>query len=244
MFCIFAVIVCYIGQGKMDTGDWCFKDGFFSFQDLSKLYRSNPHFQGRVLSIITDCSYSGHWVRQCMELMDGEGISPCGHSAREKGILIKVLASCQPTEIPKKLSFSVYSTKNEKNSGLLSFPTHYKGAQIPDKQRPSGIDFTYITCKRSIDSPCALSKGYSWRKWQEALRMQLFSTVENGKPMWYYLLLTEEEDKVREFKEKTEAGKCSVKLSEYGHVLMKGIGERPNNEARDYIHKKYLPVYT
>ncbi len=232
-----------MGQGKLDSGDWCFKDGFLSFHDIYKLYKSNSHFRGRVLSIISDCSYSGHWVQECMEAMDGEEIGPCGHTAKIKSILIKVLASCQSNEIPQKLSLSVLGARNEKNSGRLSFSTQYKGAEIRPKQHSSGIDCTLITCKHNINNPCGLAEGYTWRKWQEAKRVQLFTTIESGKPMWYYLLLTEDEDKVRELTEKMKGGQFSVRLSEYGRVLLRGSGIKPSNQAKDLLYKEYSPVY-
>ena len=238
------VAVYYIGHGKRDSGDWCFSDGFFTFQDLTKLYTSTPNMHGRVLSVITDCSYSGHWVRQCMDFMDNEKISPCGHSARERGVLIKVLASCQPSEVPKKLTFSVHSVNNEKNHGFLSFSaTRYKGVRIGDKQHSSGIDFTTITCSTSLLDSCNLTEGYSWKRWQEAQRIQLVSSVEQGQLMWYYVLLSTDEGKQAELKRKMASGKCCVRVTDYGRVLMKGLGDRPSNEARDSIEREYLPVY-
>ena len=85
----------------MGTGDWCFEDGFITFRDIAQLYlRASHNFKGRVLTIVSDCSYSGFWVRDCMEFLDELGVQPCGHKAREKGILIKVCASCKSNEVP------------------------------------------------------------------------------------------------------------------------------------------------
>ena len=101
----FIVIVYYIGSGRRGTGDWCFEDGFITFRDIAQLYLS--HLQHRVLTIVSDCSYSGCWVRNCMEFLDEQGVQPCGHKAKEKGVLIKVYASCGPTQIPTQHQFSV-----------------------------------------------------------------------------------------------------------------------------------------
>ena len=86
----FSVELRYIGAGKRNTGDWCFEDGFITFRDLTHLYLQLLH--GRVLSIVTDCSHSGCWVKQCMTFLDEQGVGPCGHSARDKGVLIKVIS--------------------------------------------------------------------------------------------------------------------------------------------------------
>ena len=58
-----------------------------------QLYLQNAYFKGRVLTISTDCSYSGCWVKEAMTFMDDQGVGPCGHAAKEKGILVKVYAS-------------------------------------------------------------------------------------------------------------------------------------------------------
>ena len=91
--------------GKKGTGDWCFSDGFISFREIMELYMSNQHFKGKVLTIISDCSYSGSWVKEGMAFMDEQGVGPCGHVAKEKGILVKVFASCLANEIPAELAF-------------------------------------------------------------------------------------------------------------------------------------------
>ena len=83
-------MLCYIGPGKEGTGDWCFSDGFISFNEIMGLYMINQYFRGKALTIISDCSYSGSWVRKAMAFMDEQGVGPCGHVAREKRILVKV----------------------------------------------------------------------------------------------------------------------------------------------------------
>ena len=72
------------------------------------LYMSCNSFQGKVLTIVSDCSYSGSWVREAMAFLDEQGVGPCGHVAKEKGILIKVYTSCLVDEVPAELAFSTY----------------------------------------------------------------------------------------------------------------------------------------
>ena len=240
---LYAVAVYYIGHGRRGTGDWCFSDGCITFQDLANLYLNNKHFCGRVLTIISDCSYSGRWVSSCMEFMDEQGVRPCGHSARERGILIKVLASCQSTEVPTRLSFSVHSARNEKNTGLLSFKTHFKGNEICARQHPSGVDFTQVLCKGKIWEPCSLTLGYTWKKWYEGQRVNLITTIEKGRPVWYYILLADNEEKMAEFRAKLLSGNASVRIADYGLLLKRGWGENPTNDIKDLFEKEYFPVY-
>ena len=61
----FPVILRYIGPGRRATGDWCFCDGYISFRDIADLY--TQHFTGRVLTIASDCSYSGKLVESGKE---------------------------------------------------------------------------------------------------------------------------------------------------------------------------------
>ena len=52
------------------------------------------HFRGHVLTVVSDCSYSGNWINACCEYLDEQGVKPCGHSVQERGIPLKVYTSC------------------------------------------------------------------------------------------------------------------------------------------------------
>ena len=113
-----AVDLYYIGAGKKGTGDWCFEDGYITFKDIAGLYLQ--HFRGRILSVISDCSHSGSWIRECMIFLDEQGVRPCGHSAKEMDILIKIFASCHSHQIPRQLDHSVYACRSDKNTGFFT----------------------------------------------------------------------------------------------------------------------------
>lgn len=178
-----------------------------------------------------------------MEFMDNKGVSPCGHSARERGILIKVLASCQSTEVPTHFSFSIHNARNEKNTRLLSFKTSFKGNEICPGQHPSGVDFTQVLCKSKIREPCSLTSGYTWKRWHEGQRINLITTLEKGRPVWYYVLLCDDDQKTAEFRKKLMSGNESVQIADYGLLLKRGWGDNPTNEIKDWFEKEYFPVY-
>ena len=141
-------MLSYIGPGKRNTGDWCFEDGFITLKDLTDLYLDL--LCGRVLSIVTDCSHSGCWVKQLMTFLDEQEVGPCGHSAREKGILINVYASCLSHQVPRQLASSVHGRYNDKNTGelwsLKLFDSIKLESKIADGQHVRGINSTIVRC--------------------------------------------------------------------------------------------------
>ena len=142
---------------------WCFEDGFITFRDIAQLYlRANHNFKSRVLTIVTDCSYSGCWVRDCMEFLDEQGVQPCGHKAREKGMIIKVFTSSQSTEIPTEYCFCASGLSNDKDRRMLMF--HSIRRQLKT-QKMDYVDSSKLRCgSATIYEPCTMSRDYIWKK--------------------------------------------------------------------------------
>ena len=207
---------------------------------------SNTYFRGRVLYIMSDCSYSGSWVKECMEFMDEQGVGPCGHVAKEKGILVKVYASCLSNEIPMELAFSTHCAQNDKNLGTVAYKTVSRYKEIHEGQHFSGLDFTRVRCKNKIDEPCTMAPGSTWQRWSTAERLFVVRSNDRGRPVWYYVLVVDDEDTIRILKDKTQgdnAGKHTTNLEDYGKVLKSGWGEDPPNEMEEWIKKNYLTRY-
>ena len=122
-------LIWYTGHSEQGTGDWCFKDGTISFQEIFDLYRA--HFSGRLLCIVSDCCYSGKWVHTCAETLDNMGIPPCGHKAREQGVMIKIFASCQPNQRAGDPCYSVEGVQFMEEDQCMRF-TSYK--QLTESQ--------------------------------------------------------------------------------------------------------------
>ena len=181
---ILSVMLYYIGHGRRNTGDWCFEDGFITFRDLAELYLMI--FRGRVLTLVSDCSHSGSWIKECMTFLDEQGVKLCGHSARDKGILIKVFTSCLSSQVPRQLAFSVHCYKNDRDTGIMTFnpmplPYNYSG-KITDSQHTTGIDFTRPLCSTdSIDGECTLFPHATWQKWSTVKRMCIDHCKNSGK---------------------------------------------------------------
>ena len=172
-------LLWYIGAGRRDTGDWCFEDGFITFRDIAQLYLQSK-LRGRVLTIVSDCSYSGRWARDCMEFLDEQGVQPCGHKAREKGVLIKLCTSCKLDETPTEYRFSISGVDNDKNTGMMNF---WSSKQLLDTQTTYGIDSSLFNCNnKSITEQCTLKPGYTWKSNQQ--------TGKSGIPDYGQLLHT------------------------------------------------------
>ena len=71
------------------------EDGCLAFEDIYNLYMR--YFLGRCLYIVTDCCYSGSWVKDCAQLLDRDGLM-CAHDTKREKVYIKVFAACLPNE--------------------------------------------------------------------------------------------------------------------------------------------------
>ena len=229
--CFLPVVLHYIGPGKRNTGDWCFEDGFITFTDLTDLYLQLLH--GRVLTIVTDCSHSGCWVKQCMTFLDEQGVGPCGHSARDKGILIKVFASCLSHQVPRQLAFSVHGCLNSKNTEVLLF---YLPKQIAPTQHVYNMDATRVKCGQdSIQGKCLQLPQENWQTWN---RIRTVRGTDRGKKAWHIILTNDDETAVY-LRNKIQSG--DVDVADFGQVLKSGWGEGPTDEERASIIKFNVP---
>ena len=229
----------YIGPGKQRAGDWCFQDGFITFSDIAKIYLK--HSEGKVLTIHSDCSYAGCWIKALAQFLDDNNVRPCGHSAKDRGILLKVSTSCKTNEVAHQLAYSLRGTHTDKNTG--AFSAGPPGKEVGNAQHIQMIDATKIHCKnKEIKAECALSPGVTWLKWRKSKRVFLVRGHDNGRPAWRYLLLVDDDDIIDQFKEQTQganAGRHTLNCSKYGQVLKSGYGEEPPNDVKEWIDKNY-----
>ena len=218
---IHAVIVYYIGAGRRNTGDWCFEDGFITFRELSQLYLCS--MTSRVLTIVSDCSYSGCWVRDCMEFLDEQRVQPCGHKAKEKGMLIKVYASCRQKQIPRQYVFSVHGAANDKNLGHMF---SYTSKRLLDDQYTYSVNSSVIRCckdGKTIEDVCELQSDFTWREFRVKERIKLFVDESHSRPTWEYVLLKDDKDKICEFKNKRGRRELTGEhIAQYGQILESG----------------------
>ena len=221
-----------MGNSEKDTGNWCFKDGTISFQEIFNIYRRHPSVKG--LTIQTDCSYSGQWVRECAKTLDSLHIPPCGHRARENGAMLKVFASCQHNEEAAEPCYSVEALiVNDDGSVAV-------GSHQLTQQKPTWLDSTVLVCCRGPDSPCPKTT-FQHLTWENAVdrstSLQLAQRRERDRDMWYYLLLHRAGDAYHEEFQSQYRRNPSLRLSDWGYILESGEGQDPPQEVRDKVRR-------
>ena len=225
LVCKFSVaIIWYTGHGERGTGNWCFKDGVISFEEVFALYMN--HFKGKVLTLVCDCSYSGSWVEQWARKLDEIGVPPCGHHTREQGIFIKVFCSCEGDQQATWLTYS--------EEGVYVDEKILKSVQIGKKltsgQTAYGKCFTCIRCRKTSDEECEVPPHHTWvDRIINADYVYLVRGHDKDRPAWHYVLVDKE--KVEEFKDQVTTGR--IDLAEYGKILRSGWGNNPSEELKE-----------
>ena len=201
--------------------------------DIAELYLEAPHLRGRVLTIVTDCSYSGCWVKDCEQFLDYHKVQPCGHKAKEKGMLIKVYAACLPSQIPTRFQLTVHGGGNDKKTGdKYTESSKY----LLETQHTFSTNSSRIRCNgKDIADPCTLKAGFTWIKWRNYNRIHLVKGNDGSQPCWCYLKLTDDEEVIHNVK----LGK--LKASEYGIVIKRGFDEEPPESVKKSISEEYGP---
>ena len=221
------VVIWYTGHGERGTGNWCFKDGVISFEDIFAIYMD--HIRGKVLYLICDCSYSGGWVDKCTKKLDEIGIPSCGHHTREQGILIKVYCSCRHDQQATMLSHCEEGGLSIENRTLC-----YPWKKLSESQQTLSIDFTLIRCRR--DEECEIPAHHTWMdRLFNGRYIYLVRGKDKGKPAWHYVLV--DEKKENQFKAQVATG--NIDVAEYGKILYSGWGEDPPEEKRKQISDQF-----
>ena len=72
--------------------------------------------------------------------------------------------------------------------------------------------------------------------------------TDRGRRAWHYVLLVDDEETIRAFKDKTQganAGKYDVNVADYGKVIRSGLGEPLTQEEQDkWLDKLDFTAFT
>ena len=229
MFVLIVAIIWYTGLGERGTGNWCFKDGVVTFEDIFALYFD--HFRGKVLTLVCDCSYSGSWVVQCAKKLDEIGIASCGHHTREKGIFIKVVCSCSNDQQASLLVFCEEAVDVDEKKKIW-----YSQKQLTSGQTCKTVAFTDIQCCKTSEEACEVPKHYTWMdRLFNAPYIYLVRGRDGGRPAWHYVLVDKEKD--GEFKAQMKTG--NIDVANFGKVLLSGWDEDPPDEKIKEIADRF-----
>ena len=144
-------MIWYSGHGVQGSGDWVFSDGNISFRDIYDLY--NKHFHGKMLYIVVDCCFAGQWVQTLAMCLTSQNIGACGHYARDRGILIKIMAACQSDELAYDGAYSEKAVFIDASDKHLTFDAA-KIVTGSEHQTSCFLDTTEIRCSNSPDEEC------------------------------------------------------------------------------------------
>ena len=226
-----AAIIWYSGHGEDGTGNWCFKDGIITFQDIFNLYQK--HFLGKVLVIVSDCCFAGSWVHECAKILDQMGIPACGHQAKNESILLKVYTSCQPDQKAADPCYSLHVESQE--DGAIWF---LYGDAISQTQTTCCRDFTRILCFSEPDEECKLHELPAKWTWKDVAngdrsrliqqRVKSLRTKHQQKPIWHYVF-------VHEGKEATAIDPDNI--SDFGYIIYHGFGEDPPQDIKKEVEQ-------
>ena len=234
------------------TGNWCFKDGVITFENVFDLYKK--YFRGKLLTIICDCCYSGQWVDRCIEIMNNLGIGACGHKARDSGFLIKIFASCDPSQVAYDTCYSKQNVNVDSSKQLMTFLLKpIKIGQGSQLQTPYAIDLTKVSCFSKPDEPCKFDQipqraSWTWTDFTNIdriiqLKTRLFKVwgQKDNKPFWWFLIVYKDkfEEFCRHFETRTPST-TSLDYDDYGYTVFCGFGENPPSEV-EIIFSQYGP---
>ena len=229
------------------TGNWCFKDGIISMEDIIQLYQQ--HFNGRLLTIVSDCCYAGQWVYRLADMLENLKIGACGHQATKAGLALKIISACQHNETAFDTMYAKECVYVEPTNNLMVFT--FQAIEIKQCgrfQTPAAIDTTHITCFSDQDEKqCRLDQipqraQWSWRDLMKGddrnkrLQLRLFKVWgrKEHQPYWYFVIIFD--DKFEDF--------CQVAKSNrdydpglYGHIVFSGYGKVPPPEIERLFSK-------
>ena len=224
------VFIFYTGDSEVGTGNWCFKDGVITFRDIYDIYIQC--FKGKRLPIISDCSYSGSWVKESAKIYDEQGILSCGHHSRERGILMNVLASCKAYQQATILTY----VKKAMEVAVTDV-VYYRCKKLSSGQETVSSKFIKISCNNKPDQQCQYtdSENDTWKNRLAGDRVYCVRVEDRGRPTWCCVLV--DEDKEQAFRDKVESD--TVYVADYGKVLYSGWGEDPPQYIVDKIRDRY-----
>ena len=185
-------------------------------------------FKGKRLSIISDCSYSGNWVKECAKVYDNQGILSCGHHSREKGILLDCRVSSISYQQATILAYVKEAMKIIVDEVIFSYTK-----QLSTGQQGTDGEFTIIQCNNQPNEQCEYNTSNC--TWMNTAYLAQFVYLvrgkDRGRPAWHYVLV--DEDKVQQFKDKLRSG--SLDVGDYGKVLYSGWGKDPPQDIKDKL---------
>ena len=230
-------MIWYAGHGEKGTGNWCFRDGKITFEDILNLY--GKYFFGRLLYIITDCCYSGSWVDKLAKKMDAMGIGACGHEAKKRGFFLKIGAACRSDQ---KAYDALYTKEavSVGDDGIMQFSL---GKKLHTTQTTMFLDTTSMRCFHGPSRECLLHNlepAQHW-KWADLVTPEKISRLQDrfrivrgfvsDRRVWRIVFV--HDNLYDQFMQTIESG--SIDVARYAHILASGAGNDPPEDMLEFM---------
>ena len=163
---------------------------------------------------------------------------------RRRGSLLKCSHPVWPIEIPAELTFSTYGITNRTSTRMIGFICpEYRSMEIQDGQHYSGLDFTEVGCKNTVDKPCTMAPRSTWEQWSTAERTFIVRVNNGDQPSWHCVQVKDNEDTRRAFFEAVKSGSFLADKSEFGECLVSGEGKDPPEDVKKKLIREYNIKY-
>ena len=126
-------------------------------EQIRQIY--DEYFPGKVMTVISDCNYSGCWVTSCMNCLEKRNIQPCQHSSRKNKTYLSFISSCGEYETAITPLMVVRAFSNNKEGNILM---RLHKSKLATSQHLQYCITTIKTCDADFDEQCSLPTNYSW----------------------------------------------------------------------------------
>ena len=190
---------------------------------------------GKLLTIISDCSYSGNWVYRCAKILDNQKISPCGHKTNDVSLQIRIHCSAKEDQEAQELCYSLRGVTHTPDGDFS-----YRDTELSRTQHTHCGDFTKLVCCRDPGDSCRMSEDITDWTWTDIVTGKLRKSIyvvqgyRHNRRHWYILLLFNKGDEfIKQYEDQVQKGE--VDTSKWGYVLQGGAGQSPPKEILDKV---------
>jgi len=223
-------MIWYFGPSRIFTGDWCFKYGFVTMEQIRQIY--DEYFSGKVMTVVTDCNYSGSWVKSWMSYLEKRCIQPCQHSSRRNKTYLSFISSCGEYEKATSL-FMVARAFSNDSKGKVWMQLH-KHRLAPSQHLQYCIT-TIKTCNAEYGEPCSLPTGYSWH--MKVMDESVHFIKSKMFDRWAFVIISGSDDVIDSIRHST-----LEELEKFrGHVMVldSGLGREPPVEKLTKLYQMF-----
>ena len=164
--------------------------------------------------------------------LDSMEIPPCGHHAREHGVVVKIWTSSQPESVAQELCMVRNIVKIDEDGYASTCLWPHESDSV------CSVVNSYVSyCPSKLSNCCRLPDFCANHGWMGKVKCRssliyLVRGTDRGRPAWYYVLL--DEGKENAFNEQMSADK--INLCAFGKVLKSGFGKDPPDDVSKAVN--------